>query len=231
MFNRKESNMERQGKLIRVDRNGTKYFEGWESCDRCGGLGGWEGWKATGWKCYKCGGSGKQWGKWKEYTPEYEKKLEERRAKRRAKWLEEHKEELEAQEREREERRQKEEAERKAREEAERLEQERIEAQKLKSRYVGEIGERITLEAVYEFTAWFERKSFAGYGTETVYIINFRAGDDKLIWMTTKGAPQLNEGDKIRLVGTVKEHKEYKGEKQTSLTRCRIEYLDSEPLE
>lgn len=224
--------MERQGTLIRVDKNGTKYYVGYEACDRCGGLGYADKWYFTGKTCYKCGGSGKQPASWKEYTPEYEKKLEERRAKRRAKWLEEHKEELEAQEREREERRQKEEAERKAREEAERLEQERIEAQKLKSRYVGEIGERITLEAVYEFTAWFERKPFAGYGTETVYIINFRAGDDKLIWMTTKGVPQnLNVGDTIRLIGTVKEHREYKGEKQTSLSRCRIEYLDSEPLE
>lgn len=217
---------ERIGKVIRVDKNGTKYFTGFEACDRCGGLGYADKWYFTGKTCYKCGGSGKQPASWKEYTPEYEAKLETRRAKRRAKWLEDHKEELEAQAREEEERRQREEAERKAKEEAERLEQERIEAQKKKSQYIGEVGERITLEAVYEFTAWFERKSFAGYGMETVYIINFRAGDDKLIWMTTKGAPQLiNEGDKIKLIGTVKEHKEYKGEKQTSLTRCRMEFI------
>lgn len=223
---------ERRGKLIRVDKNGTKYFAGVEACDRCGGAGRADKWQFTGSICYKCGGTGTQPATWKEYTPEYEAKLEERRAKRKAKWLEEHKEELETQAKEADERRQREEAERKAREEAERLEQERIEAQKLKSKYVGEIGERITLEAVYEFTAWFERKSFAGYGMETVYIINFRAGDDKLVWMTTKGIPQhLNEGDTIRLIGTVKEHKEYKGEKQTSLTRCRMEYLDSEPLD
>lgn len=222
---------ERIGKVIRVDKNGTKYFVGIEACDRCGGAGQADKWYFTGKICYKCGGSGTQSAKWKEYTPEYEAKLEERRAKRRAKWLEEHKEELEAQERAREEKRQQEEAERKAREEAERLEQERIEAQKLKSRYVGEIGERITLEAVYEYTAWFTVKGFYG-GEDTIYIHNFRAGDNKLIWKSSKGRPMnIEEGDKIRLVGTVKEHKEYKGEKQTSLTRCRMEYLDSEPLE
>lgn len=217
--------MRRQGTLIRVDKNGTKYFTGFEACDRCGGLGYADKWYFTGKTCYKCGGNGKQPASWKEYTPEYEAKLEERRAKRRAKWLEDHKEEIEAQAREAEERRLKEEAERKAREEAERLEQERIEAQKLKSRYVGEIGERITLEAVYEYSAYFTVRGFYG-GEEIVYIHNFRAGDNKLIWKSSKGRlMNIEDGDKIRLIGTVKEHKEYKGEKQTSLTRCRIEFI------
>lgn len=214
---------ERQGRVIKIDKNGTKYFVGIEACDRCGGAGEADKWYFTGKTCYKCGGTGTQPAKWKEYTPEYEAKLEERRAKRRAKWLEEHKEELEAQAREAEERRLKEEAERKAREEAERLEQERIEAQKKKSQYIGEVGERITLDAIYEYTAWFTVRGFYG-GEDTIYIHNFRTGDNKLVWKTSKGTPQLiNEGDKVRLVGTVKEHKEYKGEKQTALTRCRIE--------
>lgn len=214
---------ERQGRVIKIDKNGTKYFVGVEACDRCGGAGEADKWYFTGKTCYKCGGTGTQPASWKEYTPEYEAKLEARRAKRRAKWLEDHKEELEAQAREEEERRQREEAERKAKEEAERLEQERIEAQKKKSQYIGEVGERITLDAIYEYTAWFTVRGFYG-GEDTIYIHNFRAGDNKLVWKTSKGTPQLiNEGDKVRLVGTVKEHKEYKGEKQTALTRCRIE--------
>lgn len=70
-------------KLIKVDRNGTKYYSHGCACDRCGGLGGSDAWAYTGWTCYKCGGSGI--GPEiisKEYTPEYEAKLAQRRAKR-----------------------------------------------------------------------------------------------------------------------------------------------------
>ena len=70
-------------KLIKVDKNGIKYYSHGCACERCGGLGGSDAWLYTGWTCYKCGGSGI--GPeiiTKEYTPEYEAKLAERRAKR-----------------------------------------------------------------------------------------------------------------------------------------------------
>ena len=66
-------------KLIKIDKNGTKYYEGLIPCDRCGGKGGSESWKFTGWTCYKCNGSGVMNASWKEYTPEYEAKLNARR--------------------------------------------------------------------------------------------------------------------------------------------------------
>lgn len=71
---------------IKTDRNGTKYYADY-TCRRCGGLGGSDKWKMTGWKCYECGGSGKSSKPdiYKEYTPEYQAKLDERRAKRQAK--------------------------------------------------------------------------------------------------------------------------------------------------
>lgn len=77
--------------LIRTDKNGTKYW-GDYTCDRCGGVGGSDAWEYTGWTCYKCGGTGrmKKPDIWKEYTPEYEAKLNERRAKREAKKQAEH---------------------------------------------------------------------------------------------------------------------------------------------
>ena len=56
--------------LVRVDRNGTKYFAGMVTCDRCGGAGGADAWAYTGWTCYKCGGEGKVPGSWVERTPE-----------------------------------------------------------------------------------------------------------------------------------------------------------------
>ena len=71
---------------FKIDRNGTKYFYDW-TCPRCGGAGGSDNWKFTGWKCYDCGGSGRRSTPtvYKEYTPEYQAILEERRAKRHAK--------------------------------------------------------------------------------------------------------------------------------------------------
>lgn len=77
--------------LIRTDKNGTKYW-GDYTCDRCGGVGGCDAWAYTGWTCYKCGGTGRMEKPdiWKEYTPEYEAKLNERRAKREAKKQAEH---------------------------------------------------------------------------------------------------------------------------------------------
>lgn len=82
--------MEKMRKPFKVDRNGTQYFADYR-CRRCGGQGGLDEWTYTGWTCYECGGSGKADKPyiWKVYTPEYAKKLEERRAKRAAKRMEE----------------------------------------------------------------------------------------------------------------------------------------------
>lgn len=68
---------------VRTDKNGTKIYHDY-TCTRCGGVGGAHCWDHTGWTCYKCGGTGRQDKPEivKEYTPEYAKKLEERRAKR-----------------------------------------------------------------------------------------------------------------------------------------------------
>lgn len=226
-------------KLIKTDKNGTKYYEGYVPCTRCNG----EGVYIIGIRnnrpllspvdsgiCFKCGGSGKQLGKWKEYTPEYEAKLEERRRKRAEKQA------LEA------EQRAKEEAERLAEIERERKEQEEqarletlqaeIEArkQRAKSHYVGTVGERVYLQVLYVKTAWYEHPSFKGYGTDTTYIHTFMIGEDVLVWKTSNTLGRWDgdewrpcqKGEYIRMKATIKEHSEYKGEKQTLLTRCKI---------
>lgn len=200
--------------LIRVDRNGTKYYSGMVTCDRCGGAGGADKWAYTGWNCYKCGGTGKVQGTWKEYTPEYEAKLEERRSKRAEKYMKEHEQEI----KEREEARAKAEAEKKA--EMERLEAEER-AEKAKSQHYGNIGDKIEAKAIYMFSAWYEAPSFCGYGTETRYIHTFKVGDDTLVWKTTRGLG-IEKETEVTLKGTIKEHTEYKEEKQTILTRCKV---------
>ena len=218
--------------LIRIDRNGTKYYEGMIPCDRCNNS---EGIYYTGvcngrlvpsyvdqGICWKCRGAGKVLSKWKEYTPEYEAKLEARRKARREKWEAEHAEEIAQAKAEREakeaERRRQEEAERLAQEEAERKERER----KAKSQYMGEVGDKIELDVVLEKRAYFEVPSFRGFGTDTMYVYTFRTEQgNALVWKTTWGT-DTEIGTKLHLKGTIKEHKEYADEKQTVLTRCRI---------
>lgn len=213
--------------LIRIDRNGTKIFAD-DTCRRCGGEGGRSDWAYTGYTCYECGGTGRSKVRMeKEYTPEYAAKLEASRQLREAKKLgypsvEAMNEALakEAELREAEER------ERKAQEEAERkAKEERDKALKAISQYVGTVGEKMTTTVTYEGSPYFERRSFSGYGTERCYIHRFRDADGNLIiWKSACGFPILNanEGETFVVTGTVKDHSEYKDEKQTLILRAKV---------
>lgn len=64
--------------LIKTDRNGTKYFSVKETCPRCGGRCDYIRGINYG-VCFLCNGSGVREYTVKEYTPEYEAKLEARR--------------------------------------------------------------------------------------------------------------------------------------------------------
>ena len=77
--------------LIKVDRNGTKYWRQEVSCWRCGGHGTYFIGTHNGQLiparpdagvCWRCGGTGKELEIIKEYTPEHLAKLEAQRAKR-----------------------------------------------------------------------------------------------------------------------------------------------------
>lgn len=216
-------------RLIKVDRNGSKHYEGMVTCDRCGG----KGYYAIavcngqpvlspvdGGVCFKCGGAGKVLGKWIERTPEYQAKLDARRKARQ----EARQAELEAKRAEAERiRKEKEE-----KEEAERLAEEaRIKAQKAISQYVGEIGQKVNICGSYQFTGSWEQKSFSGYGIETMYCHNFKDTDGNVfVWKTGKGLA-LNYGEPVEITGTVKAHSEYKDERQTVLTRCKVKLVET----
>lgn len=215
--------------LIKIDRNGSKHWQGMVECPKCGGIGliahhvenGVPSWNWTdGGVCWKCQGTGKVMDKWIERTPEYQAKLDARReARQKAKQAE-----MDAKRAELERIRQEKEAERIA-------EEARIKAEKAISQHVGEIKQRMTINATYIRSAWFEVKAFCGYGTETKYIHTFKDADGNvLIWKT--GSPLdrniIDEGDLVELTGTVKEHSEYKDEKQTVLTRCKVKAMTKE---
>lgn len=213
--------------LIRIDKNGTKYWAD-DTCRRCGGAGQRSEWHYTGLTCWGCGGTGRAKCRVeKEYTDEYAAVLKERRANREAKKLgyasaEEMRLAREAEA---------------ARREAERIaEEERAEAErkakaereaalKARSHYIGNVGEKLTATVVYEGSPYYERRGFGGYGTERVYIHRFRDADGNLlIWRSACGFPILNanEGETFVVTGTVKDHSEYKGEKQTFILRAKV---------
>lgn len=258
--------------LIRIDRNGTKYFSE-DRCPKCNGSGTitWSNLDAG--RCWLCGGSGKHTHSWKEYTPEYAKKLAERRLEKvrkaapeqnrkfrqsiglnddgsawivineyaksadmkplGARWTprlgwffkEEHdgtfymsgddlgeyqinglwsfKPDIE------------------------KVIAEKRTAllPKSNSEYIGNVGEKLDTVAVFDHEARFETH-FTYYG-ETVCILTFKAGDNTIVWKTSS-YNALEKGKKYRVRGTVKEHSEYRGDKQTVLTRCKIEEIKEE---
>lgn len=211
-------------KLIKTDRNGSKHFEGLIECDRCGG----KGYYAIGvcngapvlsphdaGVCWKCNGKGQVLGKWIERTPEYQAKLDAKRLARQAA--------RRAEQAAAAAKREAEEAERKAQKQAEKEAREaEIKAKKAISQHVGKIGEKLEIEATYQYSGQWEQKAFTGYGTDTVYAHIFRdAAGNVLTWKTQKSL-QLNEGDRVVIIGTVKDHTVYKDEKQTALSRCKV---------
>ncbi len=82
------------------------------------------------------------------------------------------------------------------------------------SEYVGNVGDKLTVDVKESklITSW-----------QTVYGMTFlykflTADNNVLVWKASKSY----EGEPKRITGTVKDHKEYDGEKQTILTRCKI---------
>ena len=100
------------------------------------------------------------------------------------------------------------------------------------SQWVGEVKERIERVVTYLGHSFYERRSFSGYGMDTVNIHRF--SDDEgnlLVWKTTACLERVDEdgflasierGTRLTLRGTVKAHDEYRGTKQTVLTRCKV---------
>lgn len=82
------------------------------------------------------------------------------------------------------------------------------------------------LEVTLESTRWWEVPSYSGWGMTTKVLYKFRDNAGNVLVWTTTGygvdAEQVQQGDKAILRGTVSEHSEYAGEKQTVLKRCTV---------
>ena len=59
-----------------------------------------------------------------------------------------------------------------------------------------------------------------------MWIYTFRnEHGDSIVWKTSKTLP-IERNQRVHVRGTIKEHSEYKDEKQTILTRCKITELE-----
>lgn len=222
--------------LVKTDKNGTKYFQEKCTCYKCNGSGIYE-WGAVidgrcsySGVCYSCGGSGVVIVNTKEYTAEHEAKLQAQREKRAAKRAAEdarHEAERQA-----------------AIDEWKRAQAEKEAAQaaeRAKSAYVGEIGQKVDMVVTLAFETSFEVNSFRGYGTAEMTIYGFKDEAGNIFVWKTGGCLCLehriyaengidficdneyaHKGDKIRIKASIKGHDEYKGTKQTALTRVKL---------
>lgn len=102
----------------------------------------------------------------------------------------------------------------------------------INSEYVGEVGERLSLEIKTVKCLSLGGYMYGHYNIKETYFWRMTDLDgNALIWKTDKNLAQIagiefkmyNEFPvTFSLTGTVKEHNEYKGEKQTVMTRCRV---------
>lgn len=83
------------------------------------------------------------------------------------------------------------------------------------SEYIGKEGDKIEIELMLDKVRGFY--SMYGY----IYIYCFKAGNNVVVWKTQKRL-DLEEGGKVRVKATIKEHSEYDGVKQTYITRAKV---------
>lgn len=92
--------------------------------------------------------------------------------------------------------------------------EQRNEESKGQSEYVGNVGEKLTVDLKESklVTSW---QTIYGW----THLYKFVTADNNvLVWY----ASRAYEGEPKRITGTIKDHKEYDGEKQTVMTRCKL---------
>ena len=82
------------------------------------------------------------------------------------------------------------------------------------SEYVGEIGDRLELTVTVNKAITFD----GYYGTSIMHIMEDGDGN---VYVWTTSSKSFPEGKVVTIRGTVKDHREYRGVKQTILTRCK----------
>lgn len=90
---------------------------------------------------------------------------------------------------------------------------------KAKTRYVGAIGEKLRgLEVTILYKRYFEPRFYGAAGSRLI-VMKDQFGDKFSAFYS--GSEDFPDGAKVTINATVKDHKEYNGEKQTQLTRIK----------
>lgn len=103
------------------------------------------------------------------------------------------------------------------------LEYEKTRKQKEKDnevyRYYGEVGEKVTLNG--------KLACVTSYSTQfgIMYIYKMICNSAIFVWKTSKDLGIDDSGEEVNLVGTIKEHSEFRGVKQNMLVRCKVEII------
>jgi hypothetical protein len=219
------------GKLIRTDKNGTKYITC--RCSRCFGSGYYpiQHYYGIEWGvCFRCNGSAIDPTPEKVYTPEHEAKLAIARAKREAKREAERKARKEAFEREvaegKTERAKKVIA---AREREQQFAEKKAqwEAERKASEWIGEKGEKVTFTAKLVY-ARSDTRSFNGYERD-YFVMLFKSGFNTIVWIASGDISafcqedgQFAIGKEFQIKATIKDLTERDGSKATVITRAKI---------
>lgn len=98
--------------------------------------------------------------------------------------------------------------------------QEAIKEKEPESNYVGAVGDKIEITATFKREISYQVKIDWMTQTKRIFIFADESGN-QLTWNTTAFI-DAQAGDQVKLKGTIKAHKEYKGIKQTELQRCKI---------
>ena len=107
----------------------------------------------------------------------------------------------------------------------------KLPAPEIVSEYVGEKGKRLESVVTLEDVHHWDVPSYTPWGGNTIKTLyKFRDEAGNIITWATTGfgidAHKVHTGDKITLRGTVKNHSEYRGEKQTELQRCTYKKVE-----
>lgn len=86
-------------------------------------------------------------------------------------------------------------------------------------RYYGEVGEKVTLNG--------RLACVTSYSTQfgIMYIYKMIYNSAIFVWKTSKYLGIDDSGAEVNLIGTIKEHSEFRGVKQNMLVRCKVEII------
>lgn len=191
-------------------------------CPRCGGEGGFSYYRFIyAGICYKCDGTKIDPTVKPRSTVELDKK-EAADLKRAAQREAKQKAEAELRAAEFNKARQKKEAEEAANAASEKA---RKDAEIAASRHLdAEVGEKVQITGTVAKAITYEAASYSGWGTDLKRIIAVSAGDGVTVKMFTQAgwAFSVGEGDEVTIAGTVKEHGEWEGVRETTIVRPQL---------